>query len=70
MNVLVITKKVGCRLRKLKKNVKGLGGKGRLTDAKIDTLQNYNGIAQRQNVGKLNGKRVITCINVPCCRIP
>jgi len=27
-------KRVGCRLRKLKKNTKGLGGRGKLTDAK------------------------------------
>ena len=46
-------KRVGSRLRKLKKSTKGLGGKGRLTDAKIDTLQNYFGIALRQNVGNL-----------------
>ena len=45
---------MGCRLRKLKQNVIGVGGKGRLTDAKSDTLQNYFGIAPRQNVGKLN----------------
>ena len=52
-------KTVGCRLRKLKKNVKGLGGKGRLADAKIGTLQNYSKIwiALRQNVGKLNDMR-------------
>ena len=50
-------KRVGCRLRKLKENVKGLGGKERLTDAKIDTLQNYFGTALRQNVGKLNDMR-------------
>ena len=48
---------MGCRLRKLKKNAKWFGGKGRLTDAKIDTLQNYFGIALRQNVGKLNDMR-------------
>ena len=35
----------------------GLGGKGRVTDAKSDTLQNYFGIAPRQNVGKLNDMR-------------
>ena len=46
-------KRVGTRLRKLKKNTKGLGGRGRLTDTKIDTLQNYIGIALRQNVGDL-----------------
>ena len=49
-------KTVGCRLRKLK-NVKVLGGKGRLTDAKIDALQDYFRIALPQNVGKLNGTR-------------
>ena len=48
---------MGCRLCKLKKNVKGLGGKGRLTDAKIDTLQNNFGIALRQIVRKLNDMR-------------
>ena len=47
-------KGVGTRLRKLKKKTKGLGGKGRLTDTKIDTLQNYFGIAWRQNVGNLD----------------
>lgn len=33
--------------------MKGLGGRGRPTDAKIDTLQNYFGIALRQNCGDL-----------------
>lgn len=47
-------KRVGSRLRKLKKRTKGLGGRGRLTDAKIDTLQNYFGIALRQNCGDLD----------------
>ena len=46
--------RVGTRLRKLKKKTKGLGGKGRLTDTKIDILQNYFGIALRQNVGNLD----------------
>jgi len=40
-------------LRKLKKEKKGLGGKGKLTDAMIDRLQNYYGIAIRSNVGDL-----------------
>lgn len=47
-------KRVGTRLRKLKRVIKGLGGRGRLTDAKIDILQNYFGIALRQNVGNLS----------------
>ena len=46
MNVLAIIRNgSGTRLRKLKKKTKGLGG--RLTDSKIDTLQNYFGIALR-----------------------
>ncbi|GFU50554.1 uncharacterized protein TNCV_4884171 [Trichonephila clavipes] len=45
--------RVGSRLRKLKKNTKGLGGKGKLTDKFIDKLQNYYGIAIHSNVGCL-----------------
>ena len=37
--------------------MKVLGGKGRLTDAKIDALQDYFRTALPQNVGKLNGTR-------------
>ena len=37
-------KRVGNRLRKFRKELK-LGGKNRLTNQKIDTLQNYFGIA-------------------------
>ncbi|GFU03481.1 uncharacterized protein TNCV_2257121 [Trichonephila clavipes] len=48
-----IQKRVGSRLRKLKKNTKGLGGKGKLTDKLIDKLQNYYGFAIRSNVGCL-----------------
>ncbi|GFW38434.1 uncharacterized protein TNCV_1332871 [Trichonephila clavipes] len=48
-----IQKRVGSRLRKLKKNTKGLGGKGKLTDKFIDKLQNYYGIAIRSNVACL-----------------
>ncbi len=49
-----IQKRVGTHLRKLKKKTKGLSGKGKLTDAFIDRLQNYYGIAIRANVGDLN----------------
>ena len=49
-------KRIGCRLRKLRKEKK-LGGKNRLTTAKIDTLQNYFGIALRQNVGNLESMK-------------
>ena len=49
-----IQKRVGNRLRKLKKSVKGLGGKGGggLNDAMIDKLQNYYGISVGRNVRK------------------
>ena len=50
---------MGSRLRKLKSMKKGplsdaktLGGKGRLTDKKINKLQNYFGIVIRQCTGK------------------
>ena len=52
-----VQKRVGTRLRKLKKNVKGLGGKGKLTDGMIDKLQNYYGIAIRSNPGDLEGMK-------------
>ena len=42
-------KKVGTRLHNLKKKEKGLGGRVRLTDATIDRLQNFGGVAIRQN---------------------
>ena len=56
-----VQKRVGSRLRKLKTNYKGkklsegkgLCGIGRLTKGKIDTLQNYFGLAIRQNVGDI-----------------
>lgn len=48
-----IQKRVGSRLRKLKTTTKGLSGRGKLTDAFIDRLQNYYGIAIRSNVGNL-----------------
>lgn len=42
-------KRLGTALRKLKKSVKGIGGKGKLTDAKINIMQNYFGLALRNN---------------------
>ena len=53
-----VQKRVGSRGRKLKSpnmglklaDGKGLAGKGRLTDAKIDILQNYYGLAIRENL--------------------
>ena len=48
-------KRVGTALRKLKKE--NPDGKKKLTDAMIDRLQNYYGIAIRSNVGDLNGMK-------------
>jgi hypothetical protein len=33
---------------------KGLSGKGRLTDGKIDVMQNYYGLAMRENLDDVN----------------
>ena len=43
-----------------KKDVKGVDGKGCLTNAKIDTLQNYFDIALCQNVGDID-KMISAC---------
>ncbi|GFW88012.1 uncharacterized protein TNCV_216841 [Trichonephila clavipes] len=48
-----VQKRVGGRFRQLKKTTKGLGGKNKLTDKLIDRIQNYYGIAIRNNVGNL-----------------
>jgi len=55
---------IGTRLRKLKKRVSGLRGRGRLTDATIDRLQNFFGIAIRQNTGNLKGMKIgiVACL--------
>ena len=53
-----VQKRVGSRLRKLKSTYKrtklsdgkGVAGRGRLTDGKIDILQNYYGLAIRENI--------------------
>ncbi|GFU91035.1 uncharacterized protein TNCV_4923661 [Trichonephila clavipes] len=61
-------KRVGSRLQKLKKSTKGLGGKGKLTDKFIDTLQNYFGIAIRSNVGNLsNMQTAVIAAFFHCC---
>ena len=46
-----IQKRVGNRLRKLKQEVSDLGGAGKLTDSMVDRLENYYGVAIRNNVG-------------------
>ncbi len=58
-----VQKRQGTRLRKLKSSYtkrklsdgKSIGGKGRLTDKMIDTMQNYYGLAIRQNKHNLQG---------------
>ena len=58
-----VQKRVGSRLRRMKTTNKGLklsdgkGLRGRLTDKTIDTLQNYFGMAIRQNSGNLADMR-------------
>ena len=56
-----VQKRMGTRLRNLKKctnkndleDKKSLGGKGRLTEKEINKIQNYYGIAIRQNIDNL-----------------
>ena len=60
-----VQKRVGNRIRKKKKLVRGLGGKGKLTENMIDRLQNYYGIAIRSNKGNIEG--VHPCIIVSRC---
>ena len=49
-------KRVGCRLRKSKREKKDCG-RGELKDDVIDRIQNYYGIAIRSNVGKLQSMK-------------
>lgn len=44
-----VQKRMGARLRKLKKDTKGLGGRGKLTAKLIDELSMYYGLAIRRN---------------------
>ena len=55
-----VQKRVGCRLRNLKKQEKGIGGKGKLTNNMIDRLQNYYGIAIRENKNNLKAMQAAT----------
>ena len=60
-----VQKRMGTRLRKLRKDLKGkklsdnkpLSGRGRLTDSEIDLLQNYFGLAIRRNQTDLHAMR-------------
>ena len=53
-------KRVGCRLRNLKKKEKRLRGKGKLTNRIIDKLQNYCGVAIRSNKNNLKAMQAAT----------
>ena len=57
LNVLVTIKNVSVWgfviLKKKKTHTKGLRGKGKLTNTKVDTVQNYYNIALCLNVGNL-----------------
>jgi hypothetical protein len=55
-----VQKRVGCRLRNLKKREKGLGGRGKLTNHMIDRMQNYYGIAIRANKNDLEAMQAAT----------
>jgi len=48
---------MGTRLRNLKKNTKGLGGKGKLTGRLIDDLTLYYGLGIRRNTDSVENMR-------------
>lgn len=73
-----VQKRVGSRCRTLRKSLKGtkladgkgISGKGRLTDKAMNTLQNYYGMAIRQNIDNLYGmKKAIGAVLHHCCDI-
>ena len=73
-----VQKRLGTRLRTLRNNTKGkaledgkkINGRGRLTDKAINTLQNYYGMAIRQNTKSLYGmKKAVGAVLYHCCDI-
>ena len=54
-------KRVGLRLCSFEKNTKGLGEQGKLTNTKIDKMQNYFDFALHSNVGDLTAMK-LTCM--------
>ena len=60
MNVLVTTRKRLGNVFERKKGVKRPGEKSRLTDAKIESLQNYFSIALHQKAGDTD-KMIFAC---------
>eukprot|EP00794_Sanderia_malayensis_P014632 gene14632-16150_t len=74
-----VQKRLGTRLRKLRCDYRGqnlsdgkkLSGKGRLTDVAINTMQNYFGMAIRQNTGKLYAmKKAVASVLFHCSDLP
>lgn len=74
-----VQKRLGTRLRKLRVAYKGkvlgdgksLTGRGRLTDVAINTLQNFFGMAIRQNAGNIYPmKKAIAAVLFHCTDIP
>ena len=62
-----VQKRVGSRLRKLRKKVSGLGGAGKLNDGIIDRLQNYYGMSIRSNVGNRCNEICYSCCFFSYC---
>ncbi|GFW73332.1 uncharacterized protein TNCV_2799961 [Trichonephila clavipes] len=63
-----IQKRVGSKLRISKTKEKGLGGKDKLSDTFIDSIQNYYGIAIRSNIGNLEEmQRAVIAAFYHCC---
>ena len=52
-----VEKRMGTRLRNLKKTTKGLGGRGKLTGKLIDELTIFYGLAIRRNTGSVEKMR-------------
>ncbi|XP_012232335.2 uncharacterized protein [Linepithema humile] len=52
-----VQKRMGTRLRNLKKNIRGLGGRGKLTGKLIDELTIYYGLAIRRNPNSIEDMR-------------
>ena len=74
-----IQKRLGTRLRKLRAEWKGrkldngkiISGRGRLTDVAITSMQNYFGMAIRQNAGKLYPmKKAVGAVLYHCSSLP
>ena len=66
-DVLKICRRHGTTLRELKKDKKGMGWRGRLTNNMIDKLQNYYCIALRSNSDNLSGMKTATLTSLFHC---